>query len=666
MKISTIYAVFAGLVIALPSNTTDPCGIVAEDGEFTTVTHARECLQSIPFSEEIRQKTIDALLKTLRFYTFKDISIGFDEGGPHEVDVDLQDGLEKMAVKSYESDHEFHNDVYSLFTSLNDAHTRYYSKCHHSGWRFYQPFVLSSKVKDGEQQSIFIKELVFPDKATSFSRFWEKAIGSLGEYEGYTVLEIDGVEAVEAIRNFANSEVGRCRDENVRFNLALGRYDYSSGQYRKFFGLFSERLSGLLPTADFVAYKLLDPDSGLILDLNIPFLTIRPSLKFASTSEYNSLMCMNPTKLTRASTTKSSAEPEPQQQVLVSPARTPTQELRQEVPLIPGLVVGNPDARVIMPAQPILITGKSSISAFYRLDNDTAVFKVSSFSPPGFGSSYYIFKEWLKGFHIVKAQGYTNLILDVQSNGGGVICLGTALARYLFPSTHDHDSDFISSPLLHALADYGSNNSDSLFSYSHWKDMFDMSYSDSSFFSTGPVIERGMRFSQYTKKARLDCSSLYNLLPVNVSTGPFNVSSLAILSNGYCGSTCSLFTTLLKELHGVATFAAGGLAKSKEMAFNSFAGGQVYQLQSLLSDISSAELESREDVPESFPTKAVFSFTLREVYSKIHSHLPAEFTWMPADYRLFVDRFDPVAAWTAVAAKWRGKKRKFDDIDGEQ
>lgn len=41
----------------------------------------------------------------------------------------------------------------------------------------------------------------------------------MSEYVGSVVEAIDGVEAIAAITEFANQEVGKCRDQGARFNL---------------------------------------------------------------------------------------------------------------------------------------------------------------------------------------------------------------------------------------------------------------------------------------------------------------------------------------------------------------------------------------------------------------------------------------------------------------
>ncbi|KAJ3082901.1 hypothetical protein HK102_001391, partial [Quaeritorhiza haematococci] len=119
----------------------------------------------------------------------------------------------------------------------------------------------------------------------------------------------------------------------------------------------------------------------------------------------------------------------------------------------------------------------------------------------------------------------------------------------------------------------------------------------------------------------LECDFLYNLLPNN--TEPiFAPSDIAIVSNGYCGSTCALFTTLLHELYGVRQFATGGFP-NQPMSFSSFPGGQVYSLITIQSQASRFNVSNL--APGPWPILATVRFTLREAYAKGRTDVPLEF-----------------------------------------
>lgn len=99
------------------------------------------------------------------------------------------------------------------------------------------------------------------------------------------------------------------------------------------------------------------------------------------------------------------------------------------------------------------------------------------------------------------------------------------------------------------------------------------------------------------------------------------------------------------------------------MTFSSFAGGQVYNLNNLINDVKALTPAPMSKTPMNFPTKSVFSFTLREAYSKIWTHIPLEFSFKPSDVRMAVDSFDPLSSWEAVEADFPPIKRDREETE---
>lgn len=154
----------------------------------------------------------------------------------------------------------------------------------------------------------------------------------------------------------------------MRFNLALGRVDFSGGEYRKFFGEFSQRARQPLPSASSVLYTLQEPYSGEINTLDVPFAVLKPSRPFYDQTSYYNTYCEKD-ELVEGNSTR------------LSQGNRVT-EIIQEIPLEPGLIVlGNKNLRrpPVLPEQPIPITEATSISQFFHLNNDTAIMKIGSF-----------------------------------------------------------------------------------------------------------------------------------------------------------------------------------------------------------------------------------------------------------------------------------------------
>lgn len=108
--------------------------------------------------------------------------------------------------------------------------------------------------------------------------------------------------------------------------------------------------------------------------------------------------------------------------------------------------------------------------------------------------------------------------------------MGNFLARTLFPTTVDHSSDFIGSPLLSALADEEARYGRSIFDYELFVDENDKEFEDQSFFKNGPTLLRGGKVSNYTEKAKLNCNAVSGLsLPANFTA----ITNVAILTGKF-------------------------------------------------------------------------------------------------------------------------------------
>lgn len=57
-----------------------------------------------------------------------------------------------------------------------------------------------------------------------------------------------------------------------------------------------------------------------------------------------------------------------------------------------------------------------------------------------------------------------------------------------------------------------------------------------------------------------------------------------LVTNGVCGSTCAIFSSLLSLVHDhVSTVAVGGLPHTQEMSFSTFPGGMVISDREIMS-----------------------------------------------------------------------------------
>jgi hypothetical protein len=234
---------------------------------------------------------------------------------------------------------------------------------------------------------------------------------------------------------------------------------------------------------------------------------------------------------------------------------------------------------------PVTIGPVNLINGYY-VDGD-AYEDVAVLSVPNFvGSSYaeQLFQQTSQEF-IPKAlaDGKTKLIIDLQANGGGTILQGYDLFKQLFPDLDPYGAnryraieavDLIGQSYSQraSLAPRGSNSSLASAQASYFDYHQDMTVDGEPFTSWaekfGPNEVNG---DKYTSLARWNLSDVYTTLSsgginitgygplANISGPPrFKPENVVIVTDGYCASTCTIFSEFLTKQAGVKTIAMGG------------------------------------------------------------------------------------------------------------
>lgn len=221
---------------------------------------------------------------------------------------------------------------------------------------------------------------------------------------------------------------------------------------------------------------------------------------------------------------------------------------------------------------------------------DVAVLAVPSFDTIGKPDQAFYFQETVEGFLAkAKAQGKTKLIIDLQSNTGGLVDQGHDLFMHLFPhllpynavnlrATPDLDlvgqgvSDLVkkyfnpqsdpskidSSDPINVAASLPYNyrhdlKTDGHSTYTSWSDFFGPKItpydSVTNLFRenlTDPFSESSNGF---VMGGTLDRATLKQ---------PFAAENIILLYDGICHSTCAIFSELMKTQVGVRSIVVGG------------------------------------------------------------------------------------------------------------
>jgi hypothetical protein len=274
------------------------------------------------------------------------------------------------------------------------------------------------------------------------------------------------------------------------------------------------------------------------------------------------------------------------------------------------------------------------------LDSGTVVIRLTSFST---SNQAQWFRELEAAMLFSEANEVGTLIVDLRGNGGGSICLGFETVHRIMGETRPEGLyDIRQCPLHSAIMLAGASTNASLISPGYWSsDLENGTFYDDgdlSWYAPGQSYVRGGIENGYSELTYRPCDP-YPELPYSHA-----FAKIVLLTDGWCGSTCGVFTTGMREVYdNVVTVGIGGYDPTVPMSYQSFTGGQV--LESTQVDRWKRDLNlAGEFVPPDFPSSNSMRFAWREIYPwSIKDHggatdasglLPLEYVFLPADYRL--------------------------------
>ena len=199
----------------------------------------------------------------------------------------------------------------------------------------------------------------------------------------------------------------------------------------------------------------------------------------------------------------------------------------------------------------------------------------------------------------------------------------------------------------------------------------------------GPVTSRA---DQFTNILRYNFSSPLLQNPFTISgygsrsgaTQPFNAKDIVLLHDGYCSSTCAVFSDLMRRQGGVKSYAIGGLPQYRPMQPVGGTKGALLlpfttlsrYINTVLGEFGTAADRakwaavlptSKFAIKTSTPPSTNFRDALQPIKPGQYSDLPTQFVNETADCRLF---YTPqmvgnvTAIWEMVAADaWGGANK---------
>jgi hypothetical protein len=352
----------------------------------------------------------------------------------------------------------------------------------------------------------------------------------------------------------------------------------------------------------------------------------------------------------------------------------------------------------------------------YYLDGpgyeDVAVLNVASFV--SLGSAEVAFKQTsAKFFAAAKAAGKTKLIIDVSANGGGTILQGYDLFTKLFPKAVPYGAadrfrafdttnvlgeiyskisstvPRVYSPPNATLEAYEYDIVSSVFNY-----RTDMTTDAKPFpnwpAKYGPHPSKGDKFSSLFRWNLSDVLTPYNSGGIYVSgydpteptpEQPFERDNIIVMTDGYCASTCTIFSQLMRQVAGVKYVIMGGRSRPGiAQAVGGVKGTNNFEWENIQYTVEAVyTYSSPQDAAQYHKNTALARYDsnipfYRIAYSGASSinfrdgirkgdqaQVPLQFVYEPADCRIYWTKemtVDISAAWKSVAdSAWGGKNK---------
>lgn len=624
----------------------------------------KTCYNSLTVSNAEKADIVATLNTMLDFYVFTDMSLQSPDPN-YPLAVDLRQGLQQIAQNFQHSNNAaaFHDAVCNLFNSLNDAHTAYFKPLSYDATYALFPLLFSHYV-DSNGHHVVVSNAFF---------------GRLQQLVGLELLAIDGVPAVDFFTAYANEWVGISRDLGTRFNLAILLWGVRSMSMFPLSNVPSGNITLTFATDNgpvdlpgwyFLGYSMQGVASSIQLGL-ADHIMPAASEKRASDRAQDAFhqRYVKPERIIDGFFPEIELQAAglslPSIEQLVSSkqlkqqekASQPSEKSKQRrAKALPSEVQSTTGTTTRDEAPPSLFTLRETEAVDgYLLETDTLIIWIKTFSP----KDYDLFQMTIVDLLLFAQDNEVKkLIIDLRDNGGGSVCLGYSVLDYLFHGEfnpygqYDFAAPELSQRMATASMRVGPEQSE--WAPQYWVDpSSNEPYADDSWMVPPRRLTRNNRTSPYSQRVHDECMLDFWMWPQPQHHLPYKADQIMILTHGFCGSTCAVFSKHLSELEEARSVTIGGLP-DRPQSIASFPGGQVFTLDALLSTLSALNMSTDPAAPKPFPISATFSFTLREIYSwsQGKEQTPLDFVFEPSDFHqgYTADSWQDQAALYAQAA----------------
>ncbi|KAK7984534.1 cytochrome P450 monooxygenase-like protein [Apiospora arundinis] len=626
---------------------------------------AYACLNSVPVAKEAALKFVDELVPYLEWQSDtdwkKDPPASYFYPG-YDMWAELASVREGIASDKYKSEYAWQVDMYTrVFGPGHDGHLYVYSDVLTNALEWARPFALVSVSEDGQ--------------ATPEIKVYEDVMGS--PETASTLQKINGKDAATYLEDVIFAVSGN-QDKDSAYNSMFYEKAFAASKGTGYFkqgGRTRYVYPGEKTSFSFANGTELELANSAIIKGNWSGVVDGPSFfkKFAPYAADPALAGSAP-----APTTSTSAPP----------VATPTG--------VPGY------------PKPQIVSSDTVVSGYY-LDKpgfeDVAVLSMLSFSPANPVEFQQVVEKF---FAKAAADGKKKLVVDVQVNGGGYIFQGYDTFRQIFPDIEQEGTGhWRYSPGFEAVSKVFSKNCEGYNPYTasdeliqqcegvyNWGYDYDRNNKNfTSFKEKFPPAE--FKNDKYTELIQWNFDNPLDTINATYGIGyditgygtrknftrPFGgPENIVVLYDGYCASTCTLFSQFMKWDAGVQFIAMGGRpsVKDKIQGVGGVKGSQSYSFSNIYTYTQLAkkhtedpalvkELERFTKYPFSRASNAGVNVKNEILRQNWDDGTPAQFVAEYADCRLFwkADMHKDITnLWTAAAdAAFKGGKCAFGAID---
>ncbi|KAI0289967.1 hypothetical protein BC826DRAFT_913877 [Russula brevipes] len=600
------------LAVALPTQraTPDPCtkiaGLLLVDP-----ADAIACQKSFKFDERLRKNVMSVVSRVFDFFSFEDFYLNSPPPF-QESTKDIRAEIARISSTRYATDYDFNMDLYDFTNQLNDGHTGWTPLCYMTYSNILPtPIVLLDK-------GVFVApdvDVLFGPPGGNFSSYFKAKGFDWRRFAGAQVLKIGGVPARDYIDTVARTASGNFLDHNIRVNSVVSSYQMPSGN-------FSQRLGDLASSPVLRQTSLqftlipVDSPSGSPECIDVPFVAVLNGLPFEDGPSYWENNCA-PTNTTNGVDGRTADATS--RRVIHAGLLNPTAGSDPDLP------------SPFLPTAPESDGSNSIMKTFILPGNKTGVMFIGTFE----GDSDQFPVDVAAAAKKFKASGVKNILIDVTDNGGGSVCLGLFLHQFLAGSKiglPGFQSTSRANPLAQKIvkANIAQGLNSTFYSPNTWlflngtKMPIDFDYNDPSL----PYVING-RQDPTSQRFRDSCPDPPVAVPADP---PFDLKYLFLVGNGFCASTCALFTTLMYERHQTKIVTFGG-HPDIPIEYKGMAGNQVLSFPLLDTEIKTAGLKDDPLAPPDLLVNADMRHNWRSAYSFKNEDLPIAYVSEPSQFR---------------------------------